>query len=274
MLVSLLSVLGSLNFRVQICAPTNTAVREVAMRFMKHMVSIDYFSGEGSEQFGASRPAAQLEVVDGKSPVSVLHLGDVLLVGNPQRIESVEGMEEFDNMVLANRAKNLQGAFDSVVGYKPLAIRFAEFLQHPMETYHKRLNLIRENEKIRKSESGKSKNESGLSKNDHKSVCNKDEEQTKLPTVAEFVRSMMRGVAEPLTEKSRIISTDVPSALIQPTTRQQLYVVSKLVEKMIGMVDEANDRVLELWVQMWTRSKSSSDTAGDGSAGVSSVTGT
>ncbi|GLJ34015.1 hypothetical protein SUGI_0684140 [Cryptomeria japonica] len=113
-LISLLSILVHKQFKVLVCAPTNAAVSEVAMRFINIVKS----------------PSGCCPDTD-KFPC-VLNLSDLLLVGNEERFDP-KGI--FRDIFLTYRVDRLSKCFLPMTGWRHRVISLLDFLQLAASQY-------------------------------------------------------------------------------------------------------------------------------------------
>ncbi|RWW33354.1 hypothetical protein BHE74_00000682 [Ensete ventricosum] len=104
-------LLDLLSCRTLICAPTNTAVKEVALRLLK---LVKQFSGN-----------------------SRCRLGDVVLCGNEQRMRINDGLQD---VFLDFRVKRIQESFAQKTGWKHCLSSMLEFFEDGVSLYRKFLH--------------------------------------------------------------------------------------------------------------------------------------
>ncbi|KAJ7534754.1 hypothetical protein O6H91_12G002500 [Diphasiastrum complanatum] len=118
MIVILLSIVGCLDYRTLVCAPTNTAVTEIAWRILEHIQKDVQFSDFAS--FWKSDP---------------IHLGDLILVGDEQRLNVNKG--NLRKIFLSYRVGHLMSAMDRDTGWKACAKSILDFLENPSYEYRR-----------------------------------------------------------------------------------------------------------------------------------------
>ncbi|XP_057835542.2 uncharacterized protein LOC131045894 isoform X2 [Cryptomeria japonica] len=114
MLISLLSILGHKKFRVLVCAPTNAAVSEIAIRFIKIVTS----------------PSGVCP--DKDNFPCVMTLSDLVLVGNEDRFE--EG-GNFGDIFLKYRVDRLSKCFLRMTGWQYRVTSLLGFLESAISQY-------------------------------------------------------------------------------------------------------------------------------------------
>jgi hypothetical protein len=114
MLVSLLSVLLHLRYKVLVCAPTNAAISEIAMRFLNlirspsdHCPNTYYFP-------------------------CIVTFSDLVLVGNKERLD-VEG--PLGNIFLESRVDRLKNCCLPLTGWRKIITYLLEFLESAISQY-------------------------------------------------------------------------------------------------------------------------------------------
>ncbi|KAH9289075.1 hypothetical protein KI387_033192 [Taxus chinensis] len=114
MLVSLLSILVHKGFRVLVCAPTNAAISEVAMRFIKIVRS----------------PSGCCTNTDNFP--CIINLSDLVLVGNEEKFDR-EGI--FGHIFLEYRVDRLFRCFLPMTGWRQRVTSFLDFLESAVSLY-------------------------------------------------------------------------------------------------------------------------------------------
>ncbi|GLJ34036.1 hypothetical protein SUGI_0684510 [Cryptomeria japonica] len=114
MLISLLSILGHKMLRVLVCAPTNAAISEVAMRFVRIVTS----------------PSGSCP--DEDNFPCVMNLGDLVLVGNEERFDR-EGI--LGNIFFKDRIDRLYNCFLPMTGWRYSVTSLLDFLESAVSQY-------------------------------------------------------------------------------------------------------------------------------------------
>jgi hypothetical protein len=114
MLVSLLSVLLHLRYKVLVCAPTNAAISEIAMRFLNFVRS----------------PSDQCPNTDDFP--CILTSSNLVLVGNKERLD-VEG--PLGNIFLEDRVDRLKNCCLPMTGWRNIVTCILDFLESAIPKY-------------------------------------------------------------------------------------------------------------------------------------------
>ncbi|CAK9141766.1 unnamed protein product [Ilex paraguariensis] len=185
MLVTLLKM----NYRTLICAPTNVAIKEVASRVVKLV-----------------RDSLEAESEKGDLFCS---LGDVLLLGNKDRLKVDSDIEE---IYLDYRVKRLTECISPCTGWRHWLSSMIDFLEDCVSQYH----IFVENESIRAKE------------NRHEDEATKVEDKSFL----EFARDRFKSIASSLRKCICIFFIHLPRRFIQEHNFQYMVDLNQLLDSL------------------------------------------
>lgn len=200
LLVSLLSVLGSLNYRIHMVAPTNTAICEVASRFLSRMLGDCESPDAGFVQFGSCFHGTVRN--RGKSS-RILHSGDVVLVGNEDALASNSAQDFLSDMYLPARVQRLAQALCPTTGYRISAQSVVNLIKQAQEEY-------------------------GLYK---QCACDDDVEPFEL-----YVTRKIQDLCSSVVTKGDVMCRDLPSGVLDSAPRQLLERMLRLVKQILQYI--------------------------------------
>ncbi|KAK9063837.1 hypothetical protein SSX86_017709 [Deinandra increscens subsp. villosa] len=184
----LLFILLQMNRRTLTCAPTNVAVVQVASRVLNLVKESSSTTTASGDVFYC--------------------VGDVLLLGNKQRLRVGEEIEE---MYLENRVKRLTECLGSLTGWKHCIISMVDLLENCVSHYH----VFVENELLKEQIAAENQNETKATKLEVKSFI-------------EFVRDRFSSNVLPLRRCILTFLTHIPKKFIREDNFQ----------KMISLLDD------------------------------------
>ncbi|KAK9732490.1 hypothetical protein RND81_04G003600 [Saponaria officinalis] len=210
---SLLFGLLKLKCRTLTCAPTNTAVLQVAERLVK------LFLGSVNEY-------------------DTYGLGDIVLFGNGERMK-IDEHEELVDVFLRNRVKTLVRCFSPLDGWKINLVSMICLLENPREEYNTYLhrNAVKlepsktQNKKKSKETVNQSVNENEKKKKDLKKDPKTETGETTM-TFEEFVKKTFRSLAEHLIYCAKNLYTHLPTSVVPLDVAKQMILLIALLKKL------------------------------------------
>lgn len=198
-LATLLTVLSCLKQKVLVCASTNVAVSEVALRFLELFDATNAKSK--TTQYGQFLELGDREIET--STLSSITLGDVVLIGNDDRLD-VKG--PLGQLYLDSRVDRLQCALSSITGWRASASNILEFLRSARSQY----------------DTYKESNEADVS------------------GFVEFLRKKIKELAANFVDNYRILSADLPRKFLTAGSRLIFQAFSTEITKFVDLVTQTS----------------------------------
>ncbi|CAM6088743.1 unnamed protein product [Calypogeia fissa] len=202
---ALLSIVTCLKDRVLVSAPTNRAVSELAERFLKTIGTEQWILSQIANFASLSANWVQL--------YGPLHIGDVLLVGNEDKLDT-NGV--LGGIYLKTRTKRLSRA----IGWQESAEQLLDYLS--TDSVIVQYECYREH-------------------------C--DTNDSPCPIFLDFVRARLHDLGKHWIEGGRVMCVDLPSKLLSAKARQMVEKSCLAVEQLLKVL--ANAHVKEKQARRW-----------------------
>ncbi|GAY61164.1 hypothetical protein CUMW_207690, partial [Citrus unshiu] len=198
----LLVILLQMKFRTLVCTPTNVAIKELASRVVKLV-----------------KESVERDCRD----ALFFPLGDILLLGNNERLKVDSGVEE---IYLDYRVKRLADCFAPLTGWSHCFASMVDFLDNCVSLYHTYID----NESMKQSEDIKEKE------------CGKeaDVSDMEIKPFLEFVRDRFKCIAAPLRSCIFNFCTHIPKCYIGEDNFHVMATLISLLDSFETLLFEDN----------------------------------
>lgn len=238
MLVSLLSVLGSINCKTLVSAPTNAAVLELCKRVMKSFFDVkaerkqETFS-DFCENYGATNIPQKL------SGPSAPALSALVLVGSKERLGGVVMGNALEKVFLPARVERLSEALNPLTGWKNTIQAVEKFLKEA-PSQHKKMLESQRNVRTGKLESpGPNGSNSNTGQTVGKRTKSNKKERRKLKEVTSFWTFVKRTMAKlhgQMKYSCHVLTTELPRVHLDVPTSLLMISACELMTKLMQIL--------------------------------------
>jgi DNA polymerase III delta prime subunit len=231
LLVTLISVLGCLQFRTLISAPTNAAVIEVSKRMMR------FFDVPRNEELFSgfcSRTQAGLKRC---LPIS---LSNIVLLGSKGRLQGAVDGTMLENIFLCYRVDRLVKALSSGTGWKASVQSAVTFLTKAPALYEA------QNAEAPKSDEDHSNSKASKGKNSR--TAKKEKKRlARAATFWSFARESTVKLRDQMQKASFVLTSELPQCYMDMTTSNAMIRASDLMAALVDLMPSEAPSEAETW---------------------------